>query len=142
MNNKPCVLCHGFPECLPSCVGHELGFDCLVCGRPANGLYRGEPSCKIGRCERELRGQGTIKFCECTQCGERLLGDSPANLQFAEGFYDSKNCELVAARVLGHPYCRKCLRVKRPNNSSATMDPDPSPYQENAIRDMEDGYSD
>ena len=63
-----------------------------------------------------------LLVCNCANCG----------------------CLLIAASERGRlpnpppPDCPACLSVRKPPQKPATKDPD-SPWQQNAIRDMEEG---
>lgn len=80
-----------------------------------------------------------IKLCNCTGCGKELLGESCswwASLLPADK--RQKFPPSVRGRILGRPYCRDCLESPRPAPKAVTKD-DESPWQANAIRDMEEG---
>lgn len=73
------------------------------------------------------------RMCNCAECGRELLAKEDA-WRIKEGM---RKMNVVAGRMHGRPYCHTCLTVRRPPPSPATPD-DISPYQENAIRDLED----
>lgn len=72
----------------------------------------------------------TIKACNCAECGVELRsvwrGGSPIDTE-------------VAGRIKGRPYCCSCLRPHRPPEKPARPDDGPGPWQDLAIRLLEDG---
>ena len=69
----------------------------------------------------------------CAQCNVELVGER--HKEYARQF----NMLAVAGRAGGRPYCPGCFLV-RPKTVGGRGTPDGgSPYQENAIRHMEDG---
>lgn len=87
---------------------------------------------------------GDIRYCNCAGCGTELLGDSSENLAIALRYYRFSDLpRMVTGRIMGRPYCLNCLQVRKIPSRPATFDKDgSSPYQDNAIRDMEDGRGD
>lgn len=93
---------------------------------------------------RGARGAATpeIKLCNCAECGCELLGESmfPWVLERP----DRERAELpgvVYCRVKGRPYCKACAERPAPRPFSSWGGPhdgEPSPWLENAVRELED----
>ena len=76
-----------------------------------------------------------VKLCNCADCGRELLGESMRDLEIPT------EVPHVKGRILGRPYCRSCLKIKRTAIRVASwlngmLEPDPS--GENAVRELED----
>jgi len=76
-----------------------------------------------------------MKLCNCALCEVVLLGESMRGVEIAGGQPDH---EYVAGRIHDRPYCEECLEVRQPTALPATMEDDSGPWQQNAIRDMEE----
>lgn len=81
-----------------------------------------------------------LRYCNCAECECLLLGDSHApwyaRLSAKE---QGKLPPLVFTRVKGRPYCITCGMRSLPPPLPATREDDGSPWQQNAVREMEDG---
>ena len=80
-----------------------------------------------------------LLYCNCAGCHKELLGDS------FRGWYhqqtqakQEKLAPPVAGRIHGRPYCSLCLKSLYPSEGKSGRKEDDSPWQQNAIRDMED----
>ena len=72
-----------------------------------------------------------LLLVNCAQCGLEMLGETHRYLA------KKRSLPAIAGRLNGRPFCCKCIAVRKPPNKAATRDDGPSPWQENAIRDME-----
>lgn len=71
-----------------------------------------------------------VKMCNCAGCNIEIVGESMKD--YARASY----LPCVEGRILGRPYCRRCLNFRQPPPGRGTTDGG-SPWQENAVRDME-----
>lgn len=79
-----------------------------------------------------------VKLCNCAECGCELLGDSMRVWYFSHSEDKRKQLpQLVYLHLNGRPYCMGCSRKKPPPQRKGTRN-DISPWQENAIRHLED----
>lgn len=77
-----------------------------------------------------------VKLVNCAQCGCELLGES------MHGIVNPSECgrPFVGGRINGRPYCNDCLRVPTLRGwYSGPQDEDWDPWQQNAVRQLEDG---
>jgi hypothetical protein len=80
------------------------------------------------------------RFCDCANCGRECLGEKtwaalPAPLTEVAG----KPRLHVAGRINDRPWCNECLKVRRVPGPLGRGAPEPSPWQENVIKLLEDG---
>lgn len=77
-------------------------------------------------------------YCDCAQCGEILLAKGTA-----EPHTQDETLSTLAGRIRGRPYCAECLKVGTNGISGIrggrSGSSEPSPWNENAVRAMEDG---
>lgn len=66
-----------------------------------------------------------VKVCNCAECGKEL-------------FFRSSGSQ-VAGRIKGRPYCENCLETHSPPPGISGPMEDTGPWQDIAIRNMEDG---
>ena len=97
---------------------------CAVCGRtwPSRSVSTDEDiiveeAIAATYC---LKCSEAVKHCNCAGCGTLLSGD-------------------VAGRIMGRPYCETCLKPPTVRRGSAPLREDTGPWQQNAIRHLEDG---
>jgi hypothetical protein len=86
----------------------------------------------------------SLRYCSCADCGAELLATDPANLRLAKLVFSDSDMPPTDWERLGkRPYCRGCAaprRIPGGRGGRGRDDPaGPSPWQENAIRDMEGG---
>lgn len=77
------------------------------------------------------------KLVNCAECGVELLGDS---MRDTDVYMLQDRPHFIAARILGRPFCPVCMNTRKPppGSSSGPLE-DTSPWQQNALRNWEDG---
>lgn len=76
-----------------------------------------------------------IRVCNCCNCGHECVSVEQAAVLTAEQL---KPYRLLRGRIAGRPYCSVCLVVRRPPERTATREDDGGPWQQNAVRDLEE----
>jgi hypothetical protein len=83
-----------------------------------------------------------IRICECAECHCRIVGEASLvdfkSLPIATQIQIADTVDYI--RVNGRPYCKSCYGgiVRRSFNGVSGVLDDISPWQENAIGDLED----
>lgn len=78
-----------------------------------------------------------LLVCDCAQCGRELLARSMIP-HF--GPDDRPPMPFVAGRLNGRPYCPGCFEPRViPPGRPTPLDDDGGPWQQNAVRDLEEG---
>lgn len=77
-----------------------------------------------------MKARPIVKVCNCAECGQEL-----------RSFWlnGQRIGTTVAGRIKGRPYCLLCLTVHPPPPGLVRGAEEPDPWQENAIRILEDG---
>jgi hypothetical protein len=79
------------------------------------------------------------KIVDCAQCSRHMLGSS-MRAEF-KGKEAPSGWVFIGGHVAGRPYCFACLNVHAPTTAGSygpLFDDDPSPWGENAVRELED----
>ena len=82
-----------------------------------------------------------VGLCNCASCRCELLGER-TRLLLDDGVIRTHAAlpPDVGGRIMDRPYCVPCLAVnKSPAGDNASWWSEPSPWQENAVRELEDG---
>lgn len=84
-----------------------------------------------------------VKLCNCAECGCELLGESMVIWLGSLTEKDQRELPgLVYCRVWGRPYCMECAERQSRTSLSATREEDGGPWQQNAVRALEDAAGD
>lgn len=79
-----------------------------------------------------------VKMCTCAQCGAECISFGERYVAESHGITDLP--VLIGGRIGDRPYCVHCVAVRRPpQRTDPSWQGNDSPWQQNAIRDMEDG---
>lgn len=83
-----------------------------------------------------------VRMCNCAACGCDLLGSGQqVIIEFLDKSVRASLPPRVGGRILGRPYCPSCLAPRSRGGGGSRvgrLPPEPSPGQENAIRQRED----
>lgn len=84
-----------------------------------------------------------VKLCDCAECGKELLGSSMfCQLRELSDEQRQNLPSLVVGRIKGRPYCATCLNLCKLPPGRGTREDDGGPWQQNAVRQLEDTLGD
>lgn len=80
-----------------------------------------------------------MKLVNCAECGREILGASMFGWYSKLDNDEKRKYSIVAGRILGRPYCNRCCETDLEFvNGIPDVVEEPNPWQENAIRQLED----
>ncbi len=77
-----------------------------------------------------------IGLVNCAECGMELVGERSA--VSVPRPWPSDLPPAVRGRIMGRPYCSGCLTCRVPPARATTTEDDGGPWQQNAVREMEE----